>query len=165
MPRRTALIVAVPEAEDAVGALRLRHDSSAALGVPAHITILFPFVPLEQLDEEELAALVAGHDAFDFELSSLETFPDSDVTYLAPVPAEPFAELTNAVWQRWRDFPPYEGAHELVITHLTISDGGRLDIELNLPITAHAHEVTLIEEGEDGRWAERRRFALGPAVR
>jgi hypothetical protein len=27
MPRRTALIVVVPEAEDAVGALRLRHDS------------------------------------------------------------------------------------------------------------------------------------------
>ena len=163
MPRRTALIVAVPEAENAVGALRLRHDSSAALGVPAHVTILFPFVPREELDEEALAALVSAHESFDFELSSLETFPGDDATYLAPVPAEPFTELTNAVWRRWPDFPPYEGVHDVVIPHVTVSDGGRLDVELELPIAAHAHEVTLIEEAENGRWAERRRFALGPA--
>ena len=27
-----------------IGALRLQHDDSAALGVPAHLTILFPFL-------------------------------------------------------------------------------------------------------------------------
>ena len=163
MPWLTALIVAVPEAENVVGALRLRHESSAALGVPAHVTILFPFVPRVQLDEELLAGLVAAHVVFDFELASLETFPGSEVVYLAPVPAEPFAELTTAVWRRWPDFPPYEGVHEVVIPHLTVSDSGRLDVELELPIAARAREVTLIEEADDGRWAERRRFALGPA--
>ena len=79
------------------------------------------------------------------------------------MPAEPFTELTNAVWRRWPDFPPYEGVHDVVIPHVTVSDSGRLDVELELPIAAHAHEVTLIEEAENGRWAERRRFALGPA--
>src|SRR6185312_14804244 len=54
MPRRTALIVAVPEAETAVGALRREHDSSAALGVPAHVTILFPFLPPERVDQDAL---------------------------------------------------------------------------------------------------------------
>ena len=41
-PRESALLVAVPEAEPLVGALRLVHDPSAAVGVPAHITILLP---------------------------------------------------------------------------------------------------------------------------
>ena len=39
----TALIVVVPEAEPLVGAVRLRHDESARLGAPAHITVLFRF--------------------------------------------------------------------------------------------------------------------------
>jgi len=152
----------VPEAEEAVGALRLRHDWSAALGVPAHVTILFPFAPPERVDEAELAALVAARAAFDFELARLETFPGALVTWLVPEPAEPFVELTNAVWRRWPEFPPYEGIHEVVIPHLTVSDSGLLDVELDLPIACRAREVALIEEGDDGRWAERRRFALGP---
>jgi hypothetical protein len=161
MPRRTALIVAVPEAEQAVGALRLRHDWSAPLGVPAHVTILFPFAPPERLDEAELAMLLGAHAAFDFALTRLETLPGDVVTWLTPEPAEPFVELTNTVWHRWPEFPPYEGIHEVVIPHLTISDSGRLDVELDLPIACRAREVTLIEEDEHGHWAERRRFALG----
>jgi 2'-5' RNA ligase len=162
MPRRTALIVAVPEAEEAVGGLRLRYDRSAPLGVPAHITILFPFAPPEQLDEKALASLFATGAPFDFQLARLETFPGEVVTYLAPEPAQPFVALTNAVWRRWTEYPPYEGIHDVVIPHLTLSDSGRLDVELELPIAARAREVTLIEEGADGRWAERAIFALGP---
>src|SRR5689334_8297219 len=67
MPRRTALIITVPEAEEAVGALRLEHDSSAALGVPAHITILFPFAPPERVDETALASLFATCAPFEFQ--------------------------------------------------------------------------------------------------
>jgi 2'-5' RNA ligase len=163
MPRRTALIVAVPEAEPVVGELRLRHDWSAPLGVPAHITILFPFAPPDEIDEAALASLFATCEPFDFELAEANTVPDGDVTWLAPEPAEPFAALTNAVWRRWPDHPPYEGVHEVVIPHLTISDSGRLDVELELPIVCRAQAVTLIEEGNDGHWAERRRFPLGPA--
>jgi 2'-5' RNA ligase len=163
MPWRTALIVAVPEAEDAVGALRLQHDRSAQVGVPAHITILFPFMPPEQVDEAELAALIGAQAAFEFELTRLETFPGDVVTWLTPEPAEPFVKLTDAVRRRWPEFPPYEGIHEAVTPHLTISDSGRLDVELDLPIACRAREVTLIEEDEHGRWAERTRFTLGPA--
>ncbi|MDP9285790.1 MAG: 2'-5' RNA ligase family protein, partial [Actinomycetota bacterium] len=108
MPRRTALIVAVPEAEPHVAELRLAHDSSAALGVPAHITILFPFAPVDDVDEDAIGELLAARPAFDFELTSVEHFDDG-VTYLAPVPAEPFAALTRAVAERWPAYPPYEG--------------------------------------------------------
>ena len=60
MPRRTALIVEVPEAEPAVGALRLEHDRSAARGVPAHITILFPFADAAEAHRASQAGHVRG---------------------------------------------------------------------------------------------------------
>jgi 2'-5' RNA ligase len=160
MPRRTALIVAVPEAEPHVAELRLAHDSSAALGVPAHITILFPFAPVDDVDEDAIGELLAARPAFDFELASVEHFDDG-VTYLAPVPAEPFAALTRAVAERWPAYPPYEGMFETVIPHLTVGETV-LELDVPLPITCHTREVLLIEEyGPDGRWRLRRRVPLG----
>jgi 2'-5' RNA ligase superfamily len=158
MPR-TALIVAVPEAETAVGELRERYDRSAALGVPPHLTILFPFVDAAVLDENALADVLSAHEAFDFELVSVETFDDGHV-YLAPTQPDRFVALTDSVWRRWPDHPPYEGAIETVVPHLTISEQP-LDCDVALPIAARADAVTLIEEQADGRWVTRRRFALG----
>ena len=45
MTGESALLVAVPAAEPAVAAHRSRLDTSAAVGVPAHITVLYPFLP------------------------------------------------------------------------------------------------------------------------
>jgi 2'-5' RNA ligase len=161
MPRcRTALVVVVPEAERWVAKPRLAHDSSAALGVPAHITILFPFLPPEAIDEDAVAELLALHPAFPFELGSVDHFGEA-VTYLAPVPAEPFVELTRAVAARWPCYPPYEGAHDEVTPHLTVGQC-RLELELPLPISCLASDVALLEETEpSGRWRVRRRFPLG----
>lgn len=161
MPRRrTALIVAVPEAEPHVAELRLAHDRSAALGVPAHVTILFPFAPPELVDEEALAELFAAQSAFAFELASVEHFGE-DVTYLAPSPARPFVELTRAVVARWPEHAPYEGAHEEVVPHLTVGER-RLELSPPLPISCGADDVLLLEEDEpEGRWRTRRRFPLG----
>jgi 2'-5' RNA ligase len=164
MPRRTALVVAVPEAEAAVGALRLEHDSSAARGVPAHITILFPFAQPGSLDEAAVAEVVAAHEAFDFELASVARF-DGAVTYLAPVPAEPFRALTGALVRRWPEHQPYGGEHDIdtLVPHLTVAET-HIDVSLELPIAAHAGEVLLLEEVEpDGRWRERARFPLRQA--
>jgi hypothetical protein len=159
MTRRTALIAAVPEAEPAVGAIRLAHDRSAAHGVPAHITILFPFLSPEKIDESALREVFANFSAFDFTLDRLERFEDGYVC-LRPDPARRFADLTAAVWQRWPECPPYEGAFDEVIPHLTISETP-IDFELALPIAARAHEITLIEEdGPGGMWRTRARFAL-----
>ena len=58
-----------------------RTTRSAALGVPAHVTILFPFAPPGAVDESAVAEPVASLPAFEFELASVEHF-DDDVTYL-----------------------------------------------------------------------------------
>lgn len=150
----------VPEAEPAVARLRLEHDPMARLGVPAHITVHFPFAPPERIDEAAVGALVAAHAAFAYELASVEYF-DDDVTYLAPVPAEPFAALTRAVAERWPAYPPYEGAFETVIPHLTVGETN-LELDVPLPIACRAEEALLLEEhGPAGAWRLRRRFPLG----
>ena len=106
MPR-SALIVEVPEAEPLVADWRARHDWSAQHGVPAHITLLFPFVPVEHLDEaflEELSRLFADEAAFSFALPRVARFPE--VAWLAPEPDEPFRALTALIYARYPDYRP-----------------------------------------------------------
>lgn len=168
MPR-SALIVAVPEAEPIVGEWRLRYDN-ARLGIPAHVTLLFPFVPAEELDETlfgELRALFAAQPAFAFTLTRLVGFPDQTI-WLAPEPAAPFRTLTELIFAEYPAYPPYEGIHDEVIPHLTVtSDDASIRDELDaamtphLPIEAVVHDVVLLEEDETGYWRARERFPLG----
>jgi 2'-5' RNA ligase len=158
MPR-TALMVPVPEADPQIGELRLAHDPSAAHGVPAHVTILFPFLDPDDLDEGALADLIAGFPAFDFELDRIGRFPEGAV-WLHPSPSVPFVDLTAAVFQRWPECPPYEGQFDEVIPHVTISETP-IDVELQLPIAARAREVMLVEEDEtSGHWTARLHLPL-----
>jgi 2'-5' RNA ligase superfamily len=156
---RTALIVAVPEAEAAVADIRLQYVASAALGVPAHVTVLAPFVDGDEIDEEELAQLFAMFPAFDFVLDRIERWDDG-IVWLHPEPSQPFEDLTAAVWQRWPDYPPYGGTIDVVIPHLTVSETP-IDAHVELPIASRARKVTLIEERPDQRWVIRRAFPLG----
>jgi hypothetical protein len=123
------------------------------------VTILFPFLDAAELDEAAVAELIAHFPAFDFELDRVERFPDG-ATWLHPSPSLPFVDLIAAVWQRWPERPPYEGAFDEVIPHVTISETP-IDVELQLPIAARAREVTLIEEAEaSGRWTARLHLPL-----
>jgi hypothetical protein len=119
----SALILAVPEAEPLVKAWRDQFDSSVAAGVPAHITILYPFMPPQMMTSEVLAELrvfFAQFAEFEFTLPELRRFPD--VLYLAPSPAEPFKALISATVERYPDYPPDGGVFDEVIPHLPIAD-------------------------------------------
>jgi hypothetical protein len=165
----SAVIVTVPEAEPVVGELRLRHTHDAPLGVPAHVTLLYPFVPAERVGEveERLAGLLHGQAAFDAAFARTARFPD--VLYLDPEPAEVFTALTEAIAGEWPEHPPYVGAHETVIPHLTVAeseDGGLLDriadeVEPRLPVRTRVAAATLIVADERGRWHEHSRLPLG----
>lgn len=152
------MIVVVPEADVRVREIRLLHDSSAARGVPAHITLLFPFADGNDVDEQALAELFAGHRAFDFVLDRVEFWEDG-IVWLHPDPSQPFEELTAAIWRRWPDYTPYEGTIETIIPHLTVSERP-IEVDVELPIRSRADGVSLIEEGSDGRWSSRRVFLL-----
>jgi hypothetical protein len=90
--RRTALIVAVPEAAAlAEPWLERTCRAKPSTGVPAHITLLFPFVPAARIDPaliDDLRGLFGEFAAFRFALRRAERFPE--VLYLATEPAEPF---------------------------------------------------------------------------
>ncbi|MEU8243475.1 2'-5' RNA ligase family protein [Actinoplanes missouriensis] len=121
-PTQSALIVSVPEAEPAVAGLRERLDSVAAQGVPAHVTVLSPFLPPAQLTPQVLAAVqlvAAGVPGFFVSFDRVAWFGDR-VLWLAPDPAEPFRELTNRIAARFPAARPYGGEFAEVVPHLTI---------------------------------------------
>lgn len=106
----------------AVKRLRERMDPSASVGVPAHVTLLYPFMPPSQLTHDvrlTIEAIVAGEPAFPFVLGSMGRFPN--VVYLEPDPAGPFRRLTAALAAAFPEYPPYEGAHEHIVPHVTVA--------------------------------------------
>ncbi|MDA1329875.1 MAG: 2'-5' RNA ligase family protein [Chloroflexi bacterium] len=166
----SALLLVVPEVKDFVGPYRLKYDPGASIGIPAHITILFPFLPPEKIGEEELGHL---SDLFNrrpsFKIRFEKTARFADVLYLAPVPAEPIVALTKLVSVSYPDYPPYGGIHPKITPHLTIaslSDNSllqRLDEEVTqraadeLPIESVLREIVLYEKHK-GRWSPRHIF-------
>ena len=160
---RSAIVIAVPAAARLVDEWRRRHTWDGRRGVPAHITLLFPFIPRDELDEttfKQLAALFAAEPRFEFSLARTARFPG--VLYLAPEPAERFSALIERLTAAYPAYPPYEGAHETVVPHLTVAEGDDAvldriarELEPSLPIAASASAATLLVEGDDGIWRER----------
>lgn len=130
----SAIILAVPEAEPLVGDLRLRGDVSAAAGVPAHVTLLYPFV--DDPDPgiaEELRFFFSMLDGFDLDFEAVGEFPE--VVYLAPSQTHLIEDLIAALVLRWPDHPPYGGVFDRVVPHLTVVDTP----DQILRTTAHKH--------------------------
>lgn len=168
---KTAFIVRVPEAEAHVAALRSRFDASVHLGVPAHITILFPFMAPDQITQSVLAqaqAALSQVQSFAFSLNQVRRFPAT--AYLAPEPAEPFIVLTESLVRSFPAFPPFGGEHASIIPHLTVANGNaseaevaaaelELEIQKSGPISGFCSSVSLLENSS-GRWREMHVFPL-----
>ncbi len=58
---QSAVLVPVPEAERVVSRHRIRLDPAAELGVPAHVTVLYPFVAPPAITATTLAVPVSAH--------------------------------------------------------------------------------------------------------
>lgn len=161
---QSTLLVPVPEVEPLLGSLR--GVVVGADGLPPHITVLYPFLPVGQLDESVAAAVaevVAGHQAFDFALTGLGTFPG--VVWLRPEPAQPFLELGDAVLARWPTLSRYGGRYAEAVAHLTVARGRlrrswRARIEAAVPVMARARAVVAMIERPGGNWELWRRFPL-----
>lgn len=169
----TAIVAPVAEAEPAVGRHRRALDHSAAWGVPAHVTVLYPFVSpalLRSATMDTLRGTLRDVSAFDCVFSQVKWFGE-DVVWLAPEPADPFRALTDAVWRRFPDHPPYRGAHPDVVPHLSVGSSRRgkladlrraaAEVGSALPITARIDRVFLIAgRNAPGSWRTVAEFAL-----
>jgi 2'-5' RNA ligase len=120
----SAILVPVPEAAPVVGGLRDRLDRAALWGVPAHVTVLFPFAAPDAITGkviEMAAAAVASVRAFECEFTRVCWFGE-DVVWLAPEPAGPFLALTSVVHAAFPRFPPFGGVYADVVPHLTVGN-------------------------------------------
>ena len=167
---RSAVIVRVPLS---VGLERLRRDSigNAADGVPAHATLLYPFVAPGRLTSDVrglIAGVAAEHGAFDFSLAGAARWPDT--VYVRLEPEAPFVWLQSALARAFPAFPIYgrDAAFEFV-PHVSVAEGSPVDdartmgdrawAALPLPRRASAIEVIAREPG--GRWRTVWRIRLG----
>ncbi|MEU3076999.1 2'-5' RNA ligase family protein [Streptomyces laurentii] len=166
---QTGLVVRIPEAEPSVRGWRERFDPAAQSGVPAHVTVLFPFLDESRMDAHvhaELADVLSGHPSFDLRFEKCGGFPG--VLYLVPEPDMRLRQLTEAIAGRWPEAPPYGGRFAEVVPHLTIAQGqedavlGEIEADLagRLPFTAHVSSVQLVVY-DGAKWQERVSFALG----
>jgi 2'-5' RNA ligase len=170
----STLAILVPEAEGLPRSFRDRYDPSAKDGMPAHITLLYPFKSPEEIDGKVLDNLrhcFSNFMPFEYRLITIKRFP-GEVLYLAPEPEEPFRQLTLAIWGCYPETPPYRGRYLTVIPHLTVADHmgeqglGAVAREFEqatqgrLPIEAKAAEVALMDS-RSGRWEINTTFRLG----
>lgn len=176
MPRalyESALVILVPEAEPFVDRTRQRYDPSSAVGMPAHITLNYPFLPGQRVDAEDidqLRALFSGFPPLRFNLVEVRRF--FDTVYLAPEPSEPLMRMIQAVAACYPGSPPYGGMFAEVVPHLSLAQSdNEAELELvlrefapgsegKLPIEAAADEVWLMDN-QSGRWETRLAFRLG----
>lgn len=168
-----ALLVTVPEAEEAVARHRAEFDEAAAFGIPAHVTVLFPFMSPPAVDgrvADALAAAVSTVPRFRASFERTGWF-GTNVLWLAPTPTASFGALIAAVADAFPDYPPFEGRHEVVIPHLTVghdvAPGSGLEeaearVRECLPIHADITEVGLwCGTDMPGGWRRMMGFPLG----
>jgi 2'-5' RNA ligase len=152
---RTAVVVPVPTLPGVVDLWRERTCVfKPSAGVPPHITLAFPFVPVERVTASlisELSDLVREHIAFTFALGTLRRFPAA--LYLAPEPSEPFAALSEALADRFPECEPHVHVFGQVVPHLTVAEGSDevmnaavSEIKPLLPIHASCESAVLLVE-------------------
>jgi 2'-5' RNA ligase len=172
---KTAVVVLLPEADPVVDQHRVRFDRARSWGVPAHLTVLYPFVPAAEVDDAVLSALsgaVRGIAPFDCALTETAWF-GTDVLWLAPADDAPFHALISAVCGAFPAHLPYGGAHGAEqVPHLTVAErglagdtemrGAEASVRERLPVRGRVFSVALLAgRPEPDSWAVAATIPLG----
>jgi len=165
----SGLVLLAPELDERVGDLRARHDPASRQGMPAHVTLLYPFmdpVRLGPTPRARLAEVVRRFPAFDLSFARIGRFPEA--LWIAPDPAGGVIALGAALAKAFPEFPPYGGQFETVIPHVTVALGEGLDLaalepelrrRLDPPVRQRVEAVSLFTTMRR-RWREVDRFLL-----
>jgi 2'-5' RNA ligase len=123
MELETALLI-IPPAKVQTFAYPIRelHDAASFNQVPAHITLLYPFVPPDQVDEAiaRLTPLCASFPPFEVVIDSYGRF--NDTLFLEPSNPKMILELYKLLIKTFPEYPAYEGEHGPELRpHLTLA--------------------------------------------
>ncbi len=160
----SGLAVPLPGADSVVGHIRRKHDPSARDGMPAHVTVLTPFVHARQWSANHAARLArALADIAPFEARFRRTGRFGNTTvFLVPEPEERFTQLATSVAAAFPEYPPYGGAFSKVLPHLTLAHGAPeavLDavesaMDGHVDLRVRVSEVVVFSCDSSGRWME-----------
>lgn len=150
----SALILSFPEVDAATGDIREHLDPSASWGVPAHVSLIYPFARARKLTPDLLGAVRAiAADTAPFQVRFERTGWFGDTTlWLDPRPQPRLDDLIARCMAAFPQFPPYGGEFDEVIPHLTVATGrsaqdakeAERKVLAELPITVRATRLSVV---------------------
>lgn len=164
----TALILRVtlpPRLE----ALRIRSVPDAVEGLPAHVTLAWPFAERGSIDDavvDVVGEIVARRAPWTMRLVERRRW--SDAVYTAIDPEAPAVALQADLAAAFPSLPIYGGTIDVFVPHVTIAEGQAvndpaLDADPGwgeLPATQLVSEVELIVRSAAAGWIVERRFPM-----
>ena len=167
-PLSSGLVVPV-EAAASLVAPWVERLPAAGRGLPPHVTALWPFLPVEALDEaveRRLEGLLAGVPAFSFALTRVAGWPTPPSS--CPSRRRPSTRSRGCSGRSGRSArrsaAPTRTSRRTSWSRSTLRPAERAAIEAalapHLPLACRAAEVLLLEETASGVLRERRRFSL-----
>ncbi|KOU13482.1 hypothetical protein ADK52_38570 [Streptomyces sp. WM6372] len=167
-PGTTAVVIVLPDAAPLLDAAWRIDPALVRRGMPAHVSLLYPFVPESELtgqDEKVVRSLAASFPAVDLLLEELVTasgFVGVTVPELQPI--------VDAFRAHWPGLRPYNGRFGTrPAAHVTVAMGAddatvaadvRAVVGSLLPLRTHAAAVQLVVLTEEG-WQSRFAAPLG----
>ncbi|MBC3192746.1 2'-5' RNA ligase family protein [Pseudonocardia sp. C8] len=167
-PGRTAVVIPVPELDPVLGAVATHRPDAVRPGIPAHLTLLYPFVPAPELTGaavDRCRALCAGTGPV--RVTFRHAVAGSSMVATTPEPAGPLAALARALREAWPEHPPYGGRFGPdPDPHVTLAldpgpDAAALAVATGglLPVDAVLSAAALVELTADG-WRQRAALPL-----
>jgi 2'-5' RNA ligase len=135
----TVIMIPAPHEVQAVAVPIMRKYAADTLTrVPAHLTVLYPFVDYERLAEAvPIVREIVSHIApFEVTLRGFDEFPG--VIFMNPVDPGPIQNIFHQIYARFPECPPYRGQFGNEIhPHMTVgeftSEGEQADAMRSLP--------------------------------
>lgn len=110
-------------------ALRQRGVGDAAGGLPAHLTMLYPFLERDELDpavERAIAAVARRHSPIPYRMTGPHRWPDA--IYAGIDPGRPFVRLQADLAAAFPAWPIYgEPPGFAFVPHITVAEGAAAD--------------------------------------
>lgn len=144
----------------------------ATVGVPPHISVLFPWrrAPLSAQDIDDLRLATEAIQAFPIRFVGVDTFPNGTI-FATIEPSESLISLMKRTWDAFTDTPPYSGEFEHPQPHLTLAKCpeedmttvlGEMEARLSpvLPLDVQVGSLTVLEQQPDDRWLTTATIAL-----
>ncbi|MGW2993608.1 2'-5' RNA ligase family protein [Streptomyces sp. NPDC001193] len=167
-PGTTAVVIILPDAAPLLDAAWRIDPTLVRGGVPAHVSLLYPFVPEPALtgrDEQAVRTLAAGFPAADLVLEEVVTAPG-----FVAVTVPGLQPAVDAFRKQWPGLRPYGGRFGAEpAAHVTVAMGAddpttatrvRTAIDSLLPLRIRAAEVQLVVLAKEG-WQSRFTAPLG----